>query len=77
MGIWTRALLLKPLIYLFPLLCSFVCLGYVLGPHSKAGYRAYALDLLGNGRSSKPFPTGAVAQALSGEARRPEAGPQP
>jgi alpha-beta hydrolase superfamily lysophospholipase len=39
---------------------------------SQAGYRAYSLDLLGNGRSSKPFPYGEVARELSGEKNRPE-----
>lgn len=37
---------------------------------ARAGYRAYAIDLLGYGYSSKPSPTGLEAAAISGEARR-------
>jgi pimeloyl-ACP methyl ester carboxylesterase len=37
---------------------------------AEAGYRAYAIDLLGYGYSSKPFPTGPEAAAISGETRR-------
>ena len=37
-----------------------------------AGFRAYAIDLLGNGYSSKPPPTGPHAEAISGETNRPE-----
>ena len=35
-----------------------------------AGYRAYAVDLLGNGYSSKPSPTGPHAAVISGETGR-------
>jgi len=37
---------------------------------AEAGYRAYAIDLLGYGYSSKPSPTGPESAALSGESRR-------
>jgi len=37
---------------------------------AEAGYRAYAIDLLGYGYSSKPSPTGPDAAAISGETRR-------
>lgn len=37
---------------------------------AEAGYRAYAIDLLGYGYSSKPSPTGPEAAAISGETRR-------
>ena len=37
---------------------------------AEAGYRAYAIDLLGSGWSSKPAPCGPEAQAISGELRR-------
>ena len=39
---------------------------------AEAGYRAYAIDLLGNGFSAKPSPVGPEAAALSGERGRPE-----
>jgi len=35
------------------------------------GYRTYAVDLLGNGYSSKPSPCGPAAKALTGENNRP------
>ena len=35
-----------------------------------AGFRVFAIDLLGSGYSSKPPPCGEVARALSGETRR-------
>jgi pimeloyl-ACP methyl ester carboxylesterase len=34
---------------------------------SEAGYRTYAIDLLGSGYSSKPFPDSAEARLLNGE----------
>ena len=37
-----------------------------------AGFRVFAIDLLGNGYSSKPPPCGAEARALSGENGRAE-----
>ena len=42
---------------------------------SEAGVTAYAVDLLGNGWSSKPHPTSAEAKALSGEKGRDELDP--
>jgi pimeloyl-ACP methyl ester carboxylesterase len=38
----------------------------------KAGYRAFAIDLLGNGLSSKPLPCEESARAISGEQNRRE-----
>lgn len=40
-----------------------------------AGVTAYAVDLLGSGWSSRPFPTSPEAAALSGEVGRPEVDP--
>eukprot|EP00308_Calcidiscus_leptoporus_P021755 CAMPEP_0119368662 /NCGR_PEP_ID=MMETSP1334-20130426/15286_1 /TAXON_ID=127549 /ORGANISM="Calcidiscus leptoporus, Strain RCC1130" /LENGTH=358 /DNA_ID=CAMNT_0007385349 /DNA_START=153 /DNA_END=1229 /DNA_ORIENTATION=+ len=37
---------------------------------AEAGCRVYAIDLLGSGYSSKPFPTSAEARAVSGEKGR-------
>ena len=36
------------------------------------GFRVYAIDLLGNGYSSKPYPTSEDAQKISGEQNRPD-----
>lgn len=38
----------------------------------KAGYRAYAIDLLGNGYSSKPDPYSEESRSISGEKSRPD-----
>lgn len=37
---------------------------------ANAGFRAYGIDLLGSGYSSKPPPTGDAAQKISGESTR-------
>ncbi len=42
-----------------------------------AGFRVFAIDLLGNGYSSKPPPCGAAARALSGENGRAECAASP
>ena len=38
-----------------------------LGPLAAAGFRVYAIDLLGYGYSDKPYPTSPEARAISGE----------
>ena len=42
---------------------------------AEAGCRVYSIDLLGSGYSSKPYPTSAEAQAISGEKGRDLAAP--
>jgi pimeloyl-ACP methyl ester carboxylesterase len=41
-----------------------------------AGFRVYAIDLLGSGYSSKPYPTSSEARAASGENGRPLGAPE-